>query len=59
MNREFTRDVGRYKKGYRPQGWPLATWQAVAPGVPINQFSKPLDKDSVRPGDAWDQKKAA
>lgn len=52
MNREFTRDTGRYKKGFRPAGWPLHTWQQVSPGVPLHQFSKPLDAEAVRPGDA-------
>jgi hypothetical protein len=59
MNREFTRDVGRYKKGYRPTSWPLATWQAVSPGVPLHQFSKPLDAEAHRPGDEKLQKEKA
>ena len=50
MEREFTKDVGRYKRGTRC-GWPLATWQAIAPGVPLHSFSRPLNKDAVRPGD--------
>ena len=56
MNREFTQDTGRYKRGYRPTSWPLATWQSVKPDAPLHQFSRPLDKDAVRPGDTWPPK---
>lgn len=51
MQRIFTKDVGRFKRGTVSGDWPITTWRQLERNAkqPMDKFSKPAEVGNTVP----------